>query len=268
MPNESSTADQAVLTHNPALPLDIRVPALSEQGRGHGTITTATTSTATTSTTGGTLDLSQFNLVWDHNFSTNHSFSPELTRDWGNVSLTSIDATLTSTLQHHWPHAGMMQPPTGAAAGNGYGLYSVTAQIDPNEGPGAYIVLWPATDQWPGPELDLVEKANTSNTSGYSTIHWKDPTTGQDAYHVTTFPGIDVSQKHTYAMDWEAGHISLYIDNNLIYTTTDHVPLDYADGGQNESFGAGMQPYGKQNPDHTNVLHVYDMSYSSHSPIA
>lgn len=264
MANENATADQAILNHLPSLPMDVRIPALSDEGRGHGTVfpatTIATTTTATSTTTGRT-------LIWDHDFSTNHSFYPELTRDWGNVSLTSIDATLTSTSKHHWPHAGMMQPPEGAAKGNGYGLYSVTAQIDPNEGPGAYVCLWPATDQWPGPELDLVEKANTSNTSGYSTIHWKDPATGKDQYEVHPFPNtIDVSQKHTYAMDWEAGYISLYIDNNLIYTTTQHVPLDYAHGGQNECFGAGMQPFGTQNPDHTNVLHIYDMSY--YSPIA
>lgn len=260
MANESSTADLAILTHNPEFPMDVRIPALSGVGQGNGTVIAATTTT-------GTLDMSQFSLVWDHNFSTNHSFAPELTRDWGNVTLTQTDATLSSYAKSGWQHAGMMQPPTGASAGDGYGLYSVTAQIDKNEGPGAYICLWPATDQWPGPELDLVEKQSTSNTSGYSTIHWKDPTTGQNDYEVHLFPSnIDVSQKHTYAMDWEADHISLYIDGKLIYTTTSHVPLDYAQGGQNEAFGAGMQPYGTQNHDGSNILHVYDMSY--YSPIA
>ena len=62
------------------------------------------------------------------------------------------------------------------------------------------------------------------------------------------------------------GCARVYIDGNLIYTTTSHVPLDYAQGGQNEAFGAGMQPYGTQNHDGSNILHVYDMSY--YSPIA
>jgi beta-glucanase (GH16 family) len=244
------------------LPMDLRIPALSglDQSQNHGTVTQA-------STTSGTLNMSQFHLVWDHNFSTTHSFAPELTRDWGSVSLTRTDATLSSLASSDWQHAGMMQPPTGASADQGFGLYSATLQIAKGEGPGAYVCLWPATDQWPGPELDLIEKQSTLNTSGYSTIHWKDPTTGTDQYEVHLFPStIDVSQKHTYALDWEADHISLYIDRNLIYTTTQHVPQDAAHGGQNEAFGAGMQPWGTQNHDGSNIMHVYDMSY--YSPIA
>jgi beta-glucanase (GH16 family) len=259
MAGGNETAEQAILTHRPDLPLEARVPALSDPSNQNGTIIAAVT-------TSGTLDTSRFHMVWDHNFATNHSFSPELTRDWGNIALTSTDATLSSHFNSGWEHSGMMQPPTGRAADNGYGLYSVTLQINSGEGPGGYVCLWPATDRWPGPELDLVEKASTSNTSGYSTIHWKG-SGSSDQYEVHLFPtSIDVSQKHTYAMDWEGDHISLYIDKTLIYTTTNHVPKDAAHGGQNEAFGAGMQPWGTQNPDGDNVMHVYDMSY--YSPIA
>ncbi|HYZ33139.1 MAG TPA: family 16 glycosylhydrolase [Crenalkalicoccus sp.] len=243
-------------------PMAARIPALST-GTVQGVVIPPA-SAAAAARTGGALDLSHFHLVWDHDFSVNHSFAPELTRVWGSVSLDPSYATLSSYATTGWPHAGMMQPPTGGTAGQGYGLYSITAKIDKGEGPGAYACLWPATDQWPGPELDLVEKQSTSNTSGYSTIHWKDPATGSDQYEVHLFPTtIDLSAKHTYALDWEADHIALYIDRQQIYSTTQHVPQDAAHGGQNECFGAGMQPWGTQNHDGSNIWHVYDMSYSS-----
>ena len=123
----------------------------------------------------GTLDLANYTSVWDHNFSAQPNLNGFNTV-WGDVKVQNGAAVLTSTAANGWPQAGFMITPSGASAGNGYGLYSITMSMNDNgavEGPGGYACLWPSTNNWPGPELDLVEKGDASSgTNGYSTIHW------------------------------------------------------------------------------------------------
>jgi Ca2+-binding RTX toxin-like protein len=55
----------------------------------------------------------------------------------------------------------------------------------------------------------------------------------------------------------------MYVDGVQMWTTTEHVPQDAAHGGENASFGGGMQSNwaaSQQNGD--NVMHVYDISYA------
>lgn len=220
-----------------------------------------------TTTAGGASPLPGFTTTWANSFDNGLG---NMDRTWGHVWVHDGEATISSWAGEAWAPSGMMQSPTGPGAGQGFGLYSITAATDANEGPGAFACLWPASDVWPGPELDLFEKQGPdSNGNGYSTIHWKDGN-GGDSYqpHMFTDAGlnVDMSQPHVYSMDWQADHISLYVDGQHVYTQTENVPQDYAHGGENEAFGAGMQPAwaaGQQNGD--NVLHVYEMSYAQAS---
>lgn len=225
------------------------------------TLAAPTLAAATIAAPAGTLDMSQFTPVWTEGFDTGLG---GLSRSWGHVTVHNSEVTLTSYASENYQvNSGVMQPPTGAAANQGFGLYSITAATDANEGPGPFAALWPSSDVWPGPELDIFEKQGPdSNTNGYSTIHWKD-SGGGDAYETFLLGNVDLSQRHTYAMDWEADHITLYVDGGEIYTTTQHVPQDYAHGGENSAIGFGMQAFwaaSLQNGD--NVLHVYDVSYA------
>ncbi len=219
----------------------------------------------------GTLDLANYSTVWDHNFSTQPNLNGFNTV-WGDVTVQNGAAVLTSTAANGWPQAGFMITPSGASAGNGYGLYSITMSMNDNgavEGPGGYACLWPSTNNWPGPELDLVEKQGAdSGTNGYSTIHWAGAG-NSNQYTPTMLGNIDVTQSHTYAMDWEPGRITMYVDGKEIYTTTQNVPKDYADGGQNEAFGAGEEPAwaaSQQGGNSANQVQVYDISYSAYTP--
>ena len=219
----------------------------------------------------GTLDLANYTTVWDHNFSSQPNLNGFGTV-WGDVQVQNGAAVLTSTAANGWPQAGFMITPSGASAGNGYGLYSITMSLSDNgavEGPGGYACLWPSTNNWPGPELDLVEKQDASSgTNGYSTIHWAGAN-GSNQYNPTMLGNIDVTQVHTYAMDWEPGRITLYVDGQEIYTTTQNVPADYADGGQNEAFGAGEEPAwaaSQQGSNTANQVQVYDIGYSAYTP--
>jgi hypothetical protein len=225
-----------------------------------------------------TADTTQYTPVWREDFTS--SFG-KMERRWGTVELkTGIDeatgqsvneAVLTSTKASGWAQGGMMVPPTGASAGNGYGIYTIRAKTDPGEGPGPFATLWPATDKWPGPEIDIFEKVSKLDTDGYSTVHYKienGTAAGKDGYDVYKYlPDFqfDMSKWHEYAMKWEPGKLSLSIDGTLVYSTNVHVPLDFAHGGQNSAFGVGMQPAwaaAQQNGD-SNVLHVDWMSYAA-----
>lgn len=264
MPDPAPPLDRLPEQATDHLPMQARVSALAPGNPGRGTVSEAS-STLAAATVPATLDASKFTTVWSEGFDIGFGRMDER---WGDVTLSGGAAVLKSSAATGWAAAGMMQKPTGAAAGQGYGLYTIQAKTDPSEGPGPFACLWPSSNVWPGPELDLFEKASQWNYDGYSAVHWKgSDASGQpiDEYQLYQFQQWDMSQWHTYAMDWAADHISLYIDGALVWTTTEHVPLDYAHGGQNESFGAGMQPAwaAAQQNGTTNVLYVDSMSYAA-----
>jgi hypothetical protein len=53
-----------------------------------------------------------------------------------------------------------------------------------------------------------------------------------------------------------------YVDGEEMWTTTEHVPRDYADGGQNSAVSVGMQTWWSV-PDQNgpNSLTAYEVSY-------
>lgn len=201
----------------------------------------------------------QFETVWTESFDDGPGM---LSRAWGNVD-TSVAGQVTLTSYEHDGYtvdSGAMVPPTGADAGYGYGLYSFSISMD-GDAPGPYALLWPGTDIWPGPELDLVEVGNDG--SAYSTIHSKGDD-GGNAYATHMLDGVDPSQPHDYALEWAADHISVYVDNQLKYTTTENVPKDHADGGENLAPGFGMQTWWSVPDQHgDNHITAYDVSYAA-----
>jgi len=122
---------------------------------------------------------------------------------------------------------------------------------------------WPASDVWPGPELDMVEI--DYNGVPYATVHWKGDD-GSNQMQSITMNGVDPTQVHTYAMDWQADHISFFVDGTLMGTFTDHIPADYAHGGENEMLGVGMQTWWNNGAlDGNNWVTIYDASYTATS---
>jgi hypothetical protein len=200
-----------------------------------------------------------YTTMWTETFDTGLG---RIGHTWGHVWVHDGEATVSSWAGEGWQPSGMMQLPSGPSAGQGFGLYSVTMSIDAYA-PGAFACLWPASDTWPGPELDLIEL--DFNGNAYSTIHWKGEG-NTDAYKSYALTGVDARQVHTYSFEWQSDHMSMYVDGKLMWTTTEHVPQDYAHGGENSAFGVGEQPgwaAGYQTGD--NTVHVYDMSYAAGS---
>ncbi|MBL6082193.1 family 16 glycosylhydrolase [Belnapia sp. T18] len=265
------------------MPLEAHVPALKPGNPGKGLIKKATdadvklTALSVESLDGQSpLDPSKFKQVWSESFDWGVG---RLQTVYGDVKITGGMAVLSGTDvtptvtnvkgPDDWKPAGVMVPATGASMGDGYGLYSITLKTDPREGPGPFATLWPASNKWPGPELDIFEKASQDDYDGYSTIHYKTSTNG-DGYDVYRYPTgkFNASQEHTYSLEWAQEHITLYIDNEWVFTTTKNVPKDYIHGGENAAFGVGMQPAWawQQQNGFTNVLYVYDMSYAAPPP--
>jgi len=203
-------------------------------------------------------DLPATHLVWLEDFNNGPGM---LSRTWGHVDgSVAGQITLTSYAWENWQtDSGAMVPPTGAWAGYGYGVYSFTLSMS-GGAPGPYALLWPATDVWPGPELDVVEQ--TAGGNAYSTVHWKGAD-GRDAFQSYGM-GVDTTQIHTYAIDWQRDHIDYFVDGRLTAHVTDHVPRSAADGGENSAPGVGMQTWWSAGIQHgDNVLTVYQVSYAT-----
>ncbi len=206
---------------------------------------------------------SGFTTVWNDNFASSSSLNQSIFGiKWGNSDdFSSSDGglTLTSKASEGWSSLGFMQDDFGASSGEGYGRYSAVASLNGGEGAGACILLWPSNNQWPGQEIDLLETGNSRST-GIATVHWAG-SGDSNAYDYHTF-SVDLTQKNTYTVDWEKGSITYYVNGNEIFKTTSHVPLDAADGGVNESFGAEVTNAGSGAVSSSVSLHLYDMSYS------
>ncbi len=211
-----------------------------------------------------TLNSSNFQTVWTDNFGNDHAFNRSLWPiSWGksdDFSFSGGALTLSSTAAEGWSNTGFMQADFGSSSAQGYGLYSVTASLDRGQGAGVCIDLWPANNQWPGAEIDLLETYDSSRQSGFSTVHWKGANNAND-YTATSFKA-DLTQKNTFAVDWERGSITYYLNGQEIYRNTSHVPLDAADGGVNESLGAEVTNAKYGAVGSVVDLHLYSMSYA------
>lgn len=163
---------------------------------------------------------------------------------WGNSNIGADGVTSSSGNGTNF--SGAMQPVGSASAGEGYGLYLLAVQFDvQGDHSGPYACLWPATDGWPGPEIDLLEFLPGTST-GYATLHWNDG--GHDAYKSTVFNGVDFNhQTHFVWADWEDGSLTFGVDDKSFVTLTEHVPKDFAHGGENALPGIGSKNEGAVN---------------------
>jgi hypothetical protein len=163
--------------------------------------------------------------------------------------------------------SGTMLNPEGygtKAGGYGYGLYTFDMSMIGNA-PGPYALMWPGSNQWPGPEMDLVERQPGGQT--YSTLHWA----GEG--NSNQFQSVNISAdngRHTYQYDWQPNALTVYVDGVKQGAFTQNVPKAYADGGENSAPGIGMQTWwskGDQTPCSgacgDNSITLYGFSYES-----
>ncbi|MDO9707221.1 family 16 glycosylhydrolase [Paracraurococcus lichenis] len=176
-----------------------------------------------------------------------------LSNHWGNVH-SNGDGSITVT-SSGGQDAGALQQ----GGGSGYGLYSFTLSNTPGDVPGAYALLWPADNKWPGAEIDTVEIL--ANGQEYSTVHWNN--NGKDAYAAKDLPNVKTSDVHTYSTAWLPGSITNYVDGVQANQFTDHVPADAAHGGTNSLAGVGEQTWWSMDLQHgDNSVHLQNVQYA------
>jgi beta-glucanase (GH16 family) len=159
---------------------------------------------------------------------------------WGKVD-TSIPGQITLR-----GNSGAMQK----GDGNGYGRYEITAKMSADvQGPAA--LLWPANDEWPGAEYDIVE---VIDGRPYGTVHWNN--NGKDAYKSSYWNHIDETKVHTYAIEWHGNRIDYFVDDRHVGTIK-HAGPDAAHGGINELMGFMNRDFESQDA----FLTVYSASY-------
>lgn len=233
-------------------------PTLTEGAPGATPVAAAPAATTQASATPPAApQVSGFNAVWSEDFCSGFGL---LSRYWGPGIDTSVPCQITLSSTPDNVDSGVMVPPTGANSGNGYGLYSFTLKME-GDAPGPYALLWPATDVWPGPELDIIERQKGGQ--GYSTIH-KKASDGSNAYSPYMINGIDLNQTHTYSMAWLPGQLIGYVDGVQVWTTTADVPADAAHGGENSAPGFGMQTWWSADQQSgPNRITVFRVSYST-----
>ena len=220
-----------------------------------------------------TLNLSAFQTVFDDNFANDKKLDTALWSDnWGystQYSFANGALTLTSLQSQYFYPVGFKQATPDKNAGEGYGLYQFSGYANAGQGKGISFIMWRAENAWldtahPGvaSEIDVLESWNYT-TTGESTLHWYDPTAkNNDGYNPVPIY-VDLTKPHTYAVDWERGSLTFYVDGKELYQNTTRVPLDAADGGCNEVMGAQII-YAAASSTSTSVqLHITDMSYSA-----
>ena len=224
------------------------------------------------------LNLDAFKTVFEDDFGSDTSLNPFIWGvNWGSASQYSFAngaLTLTSTEGAGWPTVGFMQAPVGKSAGEGYGLYQFTGYANAGQGIGIAFLMWRADNlqidpSTPGAatEIDILESWDGTKT-GQSTIHYYVANTASTPNHnndgqVYNQLNINVAQSHTYAMDWERGSLTFYVDGTQIYQNTTNAPLDYADGGSNEVMGAELVNMTSYVTTPTVQLHITRMGYSA-----
>jgi hypothetical protein len=147
--------------------------------------------------------------------------------------------------------SAMMQWASGRDAGQGYGTYTIEAKLDGSQ-PGPAIIFWPGDNQWPGQELDLAEITPDGSGRQYGTVHWNN--NGSDAYAAQVYDGVQGGVFHDYTMVWEPGKITYLVDGQVKATFTDNVPVDFANGGMDNTIGF-------LNNNNSTSITVRDVSY-------
>lgn len=206
---------------------------------------------------GNSLDLGNFQTVWKDDFTHDGSLNTSIfQRVWGDGNEFKFNNGLT--LASDGNAAGFLTMDGSPGDSMGYGLYQATLSVPSNnQQPGIAVVLWPASNNFPGPEIDLMEQLNGQN---YVTVHWDNG--GTNYYQAYVCPGLDLTKPTTMAVDWEKSGITFYVNGQQLvqYGAGGSVPIpaDASDGGQNEAFGAEVSGSGQQ-------VTLYDMSYSKYT---
>ena len=179
-------------------------------------------------------------------------YSTPFNNFWGNssqMSLSSAGLLFGSGPTNDYSAMGLMVEPTGASAGEGYGVFSFIARHqEANQPGGCYLLLWRADNNWlmsadPGmiTEMDMWETFDNSAHIFATTHFWSATASGNDGYTEHQI-STDPTKLHVATYVWAKGSLEYYFDETLIFSVTGAtVPDDFSDGGCNQCMGVGAE---------------------------
>lgn len=119
-----------------------------------------------------------------------------------------------------------------------YGYFEARCKVPAGKGFWPAFWMLPLDHSWP-PEIDIVEFIGHERSTIHCTNHWRNPDGKRGAKGQGVDAMVDYSADfHTYAVQWEPGKITWYVDGQPVAKSTDSVPqkdfyliLNFAVGG-------------------------------------
>lgn len=112
---------------------------------------------------------------------------------------------------NNWLAGGLSTIPDGQT----YGSYEFRARVDEGQGTAGVILLWPSNNTW-SDEVDIIE-THRGDRDGFAFTNHGTP-------WETQYVDADVSEWHTYRLDWTPGELALHIDGRQVARMTNDVP--------------------------------------------
>ncbi|WP_158579899.1 glycoside hydrolase family 16 protein [Geodermatophilus marinus] len=159
----------------------------------------------------GGLDLSKWRLYGGAGSSGIGIRAPEA------VSVRNGNLVITGWREYAGGVAWHAQPATT------YGRWEFRARVEEGTGYAPAILLWPDSDNWPvDGEIDVMEVVAGDRQENHTTVHY-----GADHQRIDqTVPG-DFTDWHTYAVDWQWDRITVYIDGEEVFRTTEPAAIPH-----------------------------------------
>jgi hypothetical protein len=149
---------------------------------------------------------------------------------WSAADVNVSGGTMKVTMTHHvnrngsdagWTAGGFNSFKAGLDIM--YGTVEFDAKVQEAQGTMAAILMWPTSDIWPGPEVDILE---TPNDDVMHTLHWKD-SNGQDAYSFVRNQAFDETQWQHYTLTWAPNTVSIAVKGvGTVAEWHDHIPRE------------------------------------------
>ena len=161
----------------------------------------------------GTLDRNRWKIVFS-GVSSNGAFM------WSSDDVTLESGLLTIRIEHRakgWTTGGISE----GGPGTHLGFYQVRARVEVGHGVGPAILLWPASNHWPGPEMNLMESPSGDRSTVWVTQHWRG-SSGENQV-VGTDLAVNASEWHTYAANWQRNSLDFLIDGTVVFHSNQHV---------------------------------------------
>lgn len=213
----TTTAPETSTTAAPAPPQSTTTPPTTAKPTTNTTAHAA--SVPTNSTSGGAP--AGYKLVWSDEF---NGTSPDQGK-WGlyeGAGNAGIGKRVTSAVSEGNGELkitgnGMNGGGLASSYNSTYGYYEVRSRFDANSiGYNTATLLWPVNEQWPqGGEIDIAEMFNGATSNAGSYVHWG----SNNSQLYNEYKG-DFSQWHTWGVDWQADHITYYLDGKQFWNVT------------------------------------------------